>query len=123
MSRCGVYDVAVRFQKHLTGDERLRLGHAIRKATDAHGCFGETLDYENVKSIAERHPLPDPVDQADLLLECIARRCRYGKWTPRERIDVWAARIGLEGFSELNALVAELKGLVEAVDLRLTRQR
>jgi hypothetical protein len=63
--RCGVYDINFQFiagekdrNNHLTDDERLRLSHAIRKATDAHGRFGEfgVLGYDSIKEIAAQHP-------------------------------------------------------------------
>jgi len=118
--RCGVYDVAHRYisgernQPSLTDVERLRLSHTIRKATDAHGRFAEELlNYETIKPVLERHPLPDPFDQADLLIDGIARRCSsFGEFTPEECVDAWAARIGLMGAHELKTMYADLEPLI-----------
>jgi len=55
------------------------------------------LNVDNIKELAQRHPLPDPVDQADLFIDSIARRCSLGELTPVESIETWAARIGVNG--------------------------
>lgn len=117
--RCGTYKIA---HKLISGDkdgdflsenERLRLSHAIRKATDAHGLFGEAvLTYETVRLLAEQHPLPDPVDQADLFVENVARRSSYGELTETEATETWAARIGVNTSKQMFAMQKELTTLI-----------
>lgn len=118
--RCGVYDIAHRYisgernQPALTDIDRVRLSHAMRKATDAYGLFAEELlNYETVKPLLERHPLPDPVDQADIFVDQIGRRCLFGEPTPAEIVDVWAARIGLKGAEQLKAMCTQLEALIQ----------
>lgn len=120
-ARCGTYDIAHKFiagerdrYTFLTDDERLRLSHAVRKATDAHGRFGEAavLGYDSVKQIAAQHPLPDPIEQADLLIEGIAQRAGYGEKTRNESGEVWAARIGMREAALVHAMQNELSSLI-----------
>src|SRR5262245_46183931 len=100
-SRCGTYDITEQLminncRASLNENERLRLSHAIRKATDAHGQFSEAvLGFETAKDLAARLPLPDAVEQADIFIESIARRCSWGDTTPPESIQTWAARLGV----------------------------
>lgn len=126
--RCGTYDIAHRYisgereQPSLTDIERVGLSHAIRKATDAHERFTEELlNYETVKPLIERHPVPDPVDQADLLIDAIARRCSFGELTVEESIDAWAARIGLKGALELKTMYMDLEPLIRQSGLGAPR--
>jgi hypothetical protein len=119
-SRCGVYDICYGFMATakgndvLTAEMRLRLSHVIRKATDSSGYFGEeVLDVPTCERLAERHPLPDAVDQADILVDSIARRSSYGEWTPSEKVDAWAARLGLKGVAQLRDIHRELEPLVK----------
>jgi hypothetical protein len=113
--RCGVYDISYKYisgeraQPSLTDAERKALSHAIRRATDAEQRFtADLLTYETIRPLLERYPLPEPADHADLLVDCIARRCAYGEATPAENADAWAARVGLKGPSQLYSLQQEL---------------
>lgn len=117
--RCGTYDIAHKLiagdkdRKFLTENNRLRLSHAIRRATDTHERFAEAiLNYETVKQLADQHPLPDPIEQADLLIDSIARRCSYGDFTTPESVEIWAARIGLKGVKQLEAMQKDLASFI-----------
>jgi hypothetical protein len=116
--RCGVYDIALKLKAldkdgaFLNNRERLALCHAIRRATDAHGRFAEPLLADDVKALIERHPLPDPVDQADLLIDIIGRSCLYGELTEEATTDVWAARLGLKGVNQIKDLYRDLAPLI-----------
>jgi hypothetical protein len=118
--RCGVYDIAHKFiagerttNTHLTDDERFRLSHAIRRATDAHGRFGEfgVLGYDSLKEIAAQHPLPDPLEQADLLIDFIAR-LHPGGDAVYDPGHVWAARLGVKDSGLVSCLAKDLSDLV-----------
>jgi hypothetical protein len=86
----------------------LALSHAIRKATDAHGRFAEAVLDDDVNSLLKRHPLPDPVDQAEMLIDAIGRSCLYGELTEGASPEVWAARLGLKGLQQLHAMSVDL---------------
>lgn len=118
--RCGVYDITDKlktFDKDgsiLNDKERLVLSHAVRRATDAHGGFAETLNLESVKDdVIARHPLPDPVEQADHLIDYIARHCTYGELTESEHPEAWAARVGVRSVLQLKDLYRDLLSLIK----------
>lgn len=118
--RCGVYDISHGFMTHgaldddvLSEEARVRLSHTIRKATDAHGRFGENvLDFPTSERLAEQHPLPDPADQGDYLIHAIARQGGYGTSTPKDTAELWAARIGVAVGQQALDLAKELEPLI-----------
>lgn len=118
---CGIYYIDYGFAgsaknaQTLTPDERLRLSHAIRKATDARGRFKEAvLDHSTYQKLIDQHQLPDPVDQADLFVDLVARATSYGEKTDKEPTDVWATRLGLKTSKQMFALAKELEKLIES---------
>jgi hypothetical protein len=118
--RCGTYDVSHKFiattkrDVVMNAEQRWALGHAIRRATDAHERFGEVLlDIDTVNDLIARYPLPDPVDQADLLIDSIARRSSFGRPTPPEAPEVWLARIGVIAQADLQAMQEELVAFIK----------
>lgn len=116
-AHCGLYTISSelaesRELEHLREDERLRLRHAIRGATDERGCFGEVLEHDSYRSIIGRVNLPDPIEQADMLVDAISRRSRWAQSTLSVELGEWTARLAFLLPDDLNALALALKDLL-----------
>jgi hypothetical protein len=114
--RCGTYDVGQtwlavdRSASALDNRQRVRLSHHIRKATDAHGRFTETLNDVTHLSF-DRMALPNALEQIDILLSSIASRTELGLATKPEHFETWLARLGLSNVLQLEAIQTELARL------------
>lgn len=90
---------------NLSLEERLRMCGAVRQATD---IGRSALDFRTTtwRQIIDNTPLPDALEQADLLIEQIAKRTRsWGQLTTRENQEVWATRVFLRSWHDLKSLL------------------
>lgn len=117
--RCGEFETSRDFVNYFFDtpeskeniEARAILSGIIRRSTDLHGSFRETITQENYKRIILSSGAPLSVDgQIDTLLRAIAERARFfGEFTESEPVESWVARAYLAEYENLSALIKELE--------------
>ncbi len=87
--------------------ERVKLGGVIREAEDE-GRAPPELDYPQVAAILSRTRVPGALEQADAMIDFIARKTTFGEHTALEHEQLWACRLFMKSVEAFKALAGAL---------------